>query len=85
MSMFDKIIGLSPAERDVMRCLFFHGPTEDGDIPSKAARGDLVKRGFAHHEFGFAWLTRDGIEFGIKILLLDQQKEKWQRDRRSAA
>lgn len=80
----DKIFGMSSSAREVMRCLFFHGPTEDGNIPSKCGRGELFKLGYAHHESGFAWLTREGVEFAINSLTLDREKETWQR-RRAAA
>lgn len=79
----DKIFGISGFARDTLRCLFFHGPTWDGDIPSKTGRGELVKKGYAHHEFGFAWLTREGVEFAIKSMEMDRAKERWQRDRSS--
>jgi hypothetical protein len=78
----DKIFGMTSAAREVMRCLFFHGPTWDGDIPSKSGRSELCKLGYAHHEFGFAWLTRDGMKFAIESLTLDREKEKWQREKR---
>jgi hypothetical protein len=78
----DKIFGMTSAAREVMRCLFFHGPTWDGDIPSKSGRGELCKLGYARHEFGFAWLTRDGMKFAIESLTLDREKEKWQREKR---
>lgn len=70
----------SGAIRDVLRCLFFHGPTWDGNIPSKSARDGLCKIGAVHHEFGFAFLTRDGVELCIS-LGLDREKEKWERER----
>jgi hypothetical protein len=35
------------------------------------------------HEFGYAWLTRDGCEVAINALHLDQAKDKWERQRRS--
>ena len=84
MNIQDKIFGMSGAAREVMRCLFLHGPTWDGNIPSKAGRGELVTLGYAEHEFGFAWLTRSGVEFAIKALLMDSEKERWARDRRRA-
>lgn len=66
------------AVRDMLRCLFFHGPTWDGNIPSKAARDGLCRAGMVHHEFGFAFLTRDGVELCVN-LGLDREKEKWER------
>lgn len=80
----DKIFGLSGSARETMRCLFFHGPTWDGDLPSKSGRSELIERGFAERGHGFNWLNAKGVEFGIKSLMLDQQKDKWRRERRRA-
>ena len=71
----------SAAIRDVLKCLFFHGPTWDGNIPSKSARDGLCRIGLVHHEFGFAFLTRDGVEACIN-LGLNHEKERWERARR---
>ena len=71
----------SSAVRDVMRCLFFHGPTWDGNIPSKSARDGLCRLGLAEHRFGYAWLTRDGVELAINTGL-DREKERWERAKR---
>jgi hypothetical protein len=81
MDIQSKILGMSGAAREVLRCLFFHGPTWDGDIPSKVGRRELVDLGLAHHEFGWAWLTRDGVDFSLTVMLLGEEKEKWQRQR----
>lgn len=66
----DYILGTT--EREVLRQLFLKGPTWDGNIVSKSGRGELCKRGYAHHEFGYAWLTRAGVEYAVKILELDK-------------
>jgi len=58
---------LTGAEQDVLWCLFMHGPTEDGDVPSKAGRSDLVDRGFAARHEGFNWLTDEGTRTCIEI------------------
>ena len=82
MKIEDAIVHTSSgAIRDVLQCLFFHGPTWDGNIPSKAARDGLCKLGLVHHEFGFAFLTRDGVEVCINAGL-DREKEKWERAKR---
>lgn len=81
----DKIFGMSGGAREVLRCLFLQGPTWDGDIPSKAGRGDLVRLGYAQHAFGFAWLTRSGVEFAINSMEMDREKERWQNQRRRSA
>lgn len=80
----DKIFGMTGAARDVMRCLFFHGPTSDGDLPSKVGRGELVELGYAERWNGWQWLTAKGIKFAIESLLLEREKEKWQRERSRA-
>lgn len=71
-------VDLSGGARETMRCLFFHGPTGDGDIPSKMGRGELCGAGYAEHQSGFAFLTSAGLEAAIG-LGLDREKEKWQR------
>jgi len=68
----------SGAIRDVMRCLFFHGPTWDGNIPSKQARDGLCRLGLVMHRFGFAWLTEAGVEVAINAGL-DREKDAWGR------
>lgn len=73
---------LRHGEADVIRCLFFHGPTWDGNIPSKAGRDTLCKRGFVVHAFGYAWLTREGVEFAIKVMEMGRLKEAWENRRR---
>jgi hypothetical protein len=75
---------LSGAEREVLRCLFFHGPREDGDIPSKVGRGDLYHRGFVQRGHGWNWLTSAGTDYAIIPLRFDLEKEKWLRDRSAA-
>jgi hypothetical protein len=78
-----KFAPLSGAAREVMRCLFIHGPTWDGDIPSKNGRGELVGAGLAEHAFGFAWLTRDGIQVALDFRL-DREKERWRNRGRTS-
>jgi hypothetical protein len=39
--------GLSGAARETLICLCKHGPTWDGDIPSKTGRGELFDKGMA--------------------------------------
>lgn len=83
MSMQDKILGMSSAARETLRCLFFHGPTWDGDVPSKQGRDELCHLGFAERGFGWQWLTRQGVDLSVTVMLFDREKEKWQRDRPS--
>lgn len=75
---------LSPWEAEVLRCLFFQGPTEDGNIPSKPGRCGLVELGLAVHARGWAWLTDHGVDLALD-LGLDRAKDKWQQDRRRSA
>ena len=73
-----KFRDLSASAKETMRCLFFHGPTWDGNVPSKQGRGELCNLGLAEHAFGFAWLTRDGVQVAIDFGM-DREKERWQR------
>jgi hypothetical protein len=77
-------MGLSSWARESMRCLFFHGPTLDGDLPSKEGRSELVRLGLAARHQGYNWLTDYGVEFAVDRMLLGPQKETWQRKRREA-
>lgn len=77
-----KIEPLTGVECEVMKCLFFHGPTWDGNVPSKAGRDSLCKRGLVHHEFAFAFLTRDGVQIAVQELALDRAKERWEAAKR---
>lgn len=52
----------SPGEAEMLRQLFFNGPTWDGFVVSKQARDSLVKKGLAFHRHGFASLTEAGID-----------------------
>lgn len=81
MDIQSRILGMSGAARDTLRCLFFHGPTRDGDVPSKMGRDDLVELGLAERWQGWQWLTREGIDFSVTVMLLDTEKDKWQRQR----
>lgn len=38
---------LSGAAKDVLNCLYKHGPCEDGDVPSKTGRDELLHAEFA--------------------------------------
>jgi hypothetical protein len=52
---------LSSGAIAVLGQLWKCGPTWDGNIISKAARGELVKAGLAFHAHGYASLTPDGV------------------------
>ena len=81
MDIQSKILGMSGVAREVLRCLFFHGPTWDGNVPSKSGRDELVSLGLADRMDGWQWLTREGIDFSLTVMLLGEEKEKWQRQR----
>ena len=55
--------GLTGGEIDTLRKLARAYPVgvEDGDIPSKAGRSDLIQRGFARYDNGINYATREGV------------------------
>jgi len=55
-------VQLTAAAADVLRCLFFHGPTWDGNVPSKTGRDELVDMKLAQRGQGWQWLTRAGMD-----------------------
>lgn len=71
---------LSGAALDTLWCLFAHGPTWDGDVPSKAGRNELVDLGLMERYDGWQWLNREGVETAIDAGYGDR-KEKWSRER----
>jgi hypothetical protein len=81
MDIQSRILGMSGAARETLRCLFFHGPTWDGDVPSKAGRDELCDLKLAERGFGWQWLTREGVDFSVTVMMYDREKEKWQRKR----
>lgn len=80
----DMVFGMSAAARDVMRCLFFNGPTLDGDVPSKNGRDEICSLGYAERWDGWQWLTKTGVQFAVNSMLMEGQKAKWQRERSHA-
>jgi hypothetical protein len=64
---------LTSAELEVIRRLFFCGLTWDGDFPSRDCSTSLRDRGLVKYEFGFAWLTPEGLEIAIRELGLDRR------------
>ena len=81
MDVQSKILGMSGVAREVLRCLFFHGPAWDGNVPSKSGRDERVLLGLADCMDGWQLLTREGIDFSLTVMLLGEEKEKWQRQR----
>jgi hypothetical protein len=78
-----KFAPLSGSAREVMRCLFIHGPTWDGDVPSKSGRNELMALGLAERAWGFAWLTCDGVQVALDFRL-DREKERWRNRGRTS-
>ncbi len=81
MDIQTKILGMSSAAHDTLRCLFFHGPTWDGDVPSKSGRDELVDLKLADRMDGWQWLTREGVDFSLTVMLLGDQKENRMRNK----
>lgn len=57
---------LSPTAIEVLGQLYVNGPTWDGNIISKTARGELVDVGFAWHAHGYASLTPEGVKLAVE-------------------
>jgi hypothetical protein len=61
------------AELEVIRCLFYRGLTWDGNLPSRDCCTSLRDRGLAQYQFGFAWLTREGLHIATQELGFDRR------------
>lgn len=71
---------MSGAARDVAAQLFLRGPTWDGHVIAKSGRDELVRRGFAKHENGWAFLTDDGVRFCVNTTRCkDWSDKRWYR------
>lgn len=68
---------------DTFLCLWLHGSTWDGNVPSKAGRDWLVDQKLAARGDGWQWLTEAGgrlaIEFGWGA-----KKDEWESKQRKA-
>lgn len=58
---------LSSSAIAMLHQLFKSGPTWDGNVISKAGRGELVKAGLAFHVAGFASLTEEGVKLAASV------------------
>lgn len=67
---------LSSAERDVLTQLFLNGPTQDGDLCSKAARDELVEYGLARRCNGWNFLSASGVAMGLDGRLGDRKESR---------
>lgn len=65
MSLF-KADALSSAAVEVLGQLYVGGPTWDGNVCSKAGRGELCRAGLAWHEHGYANLTPEGVRTAVE-------------------
>ena len=75
-----KMDGLSSAAIDMINQLFTTGPTWDGNVVSKAGRGELVKAGLAFHENGWASLTPEGVRTAVEwnqVHLKNRHDKRW--------
>lgn len=54
-------------DNDTLLCLFLHGPTYDGDVPSKTQRDELWEAGLISRGQGFQWLTDAGAVFALSL------------------
>src|SRR5262245_52936016 len=72
---------LTSAEIEVIRCLFFRGLTWDGYLPTRDCCTSLRDRGLAQYQFGFAWLTPDGVQIAVHELGLSRRETAEQTSR----
>ena len=78
---FKVTVPLSGAAIDTLWCLFLHGPTWDGNVPSKQGRNELVDLKLAARCSGYQFLTREGVRLALENKL-DRKKETTERRRR---
>jgi hypothetical protein len=78
----DKMRGMSSSAHEVMWQLFKNGPTWDGDIVSKSGRGELFKASLASRVEGWSYLTAEGMELAVRVFLMGDRKERWDREQR---
>lgn len=71
---------LSAGAAETLWCLFAHGPTFDGDLPSKSGRDELIDRGWAENNgYGYQWLTFAGVAAAIERGFHRRKETKRQR------
>lgn len=59
------LVELNDRAGDVLRQLFFRGPTWDGDVSSKSGRDDLIRYGLATAHEGYQQLTAAGLKVAL--------------------
>jgi hypothetical protein len=74
-------VALGGGAADTLRCLFFHGPTWDGNVPSKSGRDELVRMGLAARGNGWQWLTGAGMEACFANGIHNEKDSRESRDR----
>jgi hypothetical protein len=75
-------VALPANAADDLRCLFFHGPTWDGNVPSKSGRDELVRMGLAARGNGWQWLTPAGIQACFDNGIHVEKEQREARDRK---
>lgn len=73
---------------ETLLCLFLHGPTYDGNVPSKSERDDAVSQGLVKRGNGFQWLTEEGMRLCIKAGYCEEKERReaqWRKGRTNAA
>jgi hypothetical protein len=80
VSSIEQMRALTPAETEVLWCLFANGPTEDGNMPSQGGRDQLLEKNLIDRADGWQWLTREGVMLALG-LGMDHQKDNWRRER----
>lgn len=79
------IMAISASAAETLRCLFFHGPTWDGNVPSKQGRDELVDMQLAVRRRGWQSLTIAGLELCLEngIHVEKESREARERQRRN--
>src|SRR5688572_10120614 len=62
---FNVTVPLSGAAIEVLHCLFIHGPTWDGDVPSKSGRDELFDLKLIGRCEGYQFLTLPGVRLAL--------------------
>ena len=68
---------LSPNAVEMLGQLFTNGPTWDGNVVSKAGRGELFDAGLAFRVEGFTSLTEDGLRMALDWDRRHDRTGKW--------
>lgn len=76
---FNVNVALTGAAIEVLHCLFIHGPTWDGDVPSKSGRDELFDLKLIGRCDGYQFLTANGVRLALANGL-DRKKSKRRRE-----